>query len=125
MMKFLNEAEEKQITKEQFETLIKLLSPFAPHITEELWREVLGHKTSIHVEKWPKHNPKLTEEDFVNLVIQVNGKTRDIIKVSKNLSEKETKDYAMSSKKIHKYLEGKEVEKTIYVKNKMVNFVIK
>ena len=109
---------------EQYETFLKLIAPFAPHIAEEIWREGLGHKKSIHTEKWPEYDSSLVENEDVNLIIQINGKTRDVIKIKKDLSEEEIKKIAMSSEKIHKYLEGKIIKKFIYVKDRLVNIVM-
>lgn len=124
-MEFVNLAQKKEdeIGKDVIERLLILLSPFAPHITEELWNK-LGHKKSITLEKWPKYDPKLIKEEIITLVIQVNGKVRDKIEVSADLSEEEAKDLAISREKIKNRILGKEVKKVIFVSGKLINIVI-
>ncbi|MDF1497753.1 MAG: RdgB/HAM1 family non-canonical purine NTP pyrophosphatase [Patescibacteria group bacterium] len=124
MMILLNEMEkEKMIFNSQYSIFLILLSPFAPHITEELW-EMLGEKKSIHLQSWPKINPLFIKETEINLVIQINGKLRDQIKVPANISEEEAKKLALESEKIQKWIAGKEVRKVIFVKGRLVNIVI-
>lgn len=105
------------------ETLLQLLAPFAPHISEELW-EQLGHDESIHMSEWPRHDEKYLVEDSVTLAIQVNGKLRGEVEVSKDAAEAEAVAAAQSVEKVAGYLEGQTIRKTIYVPSKLVNFVI-
>ena len=113
------------------ENFLKILAPFAPHLTEELWSG-LGHpsaklgtsKQSIFKEEWPKYNPELVKDKNINLVIQVNGKVRDTVRVSADISEKEAEKVALASEKIKKWLDGKKVKKVFFVKGKLVNIVI-
>ncbi len=114
---------EKNIQKRHLETLIKLLAPFAPHLAEQLWQE-LGHKNSVHLQKWPKYNLKLILKETFTLVVQVNGKVRDTIEASINISEEEAKELALRSPKIQKWLEKKKIKKIIFVRNKLINFVV-
>ena len=107
-----------------FRNFLKLLAPFAPHFAEELWHE-LGNKESIFKEKWPEYDEKLVKDKTINLVVQVNGKLRDTILVAADISEKEAKEEAMKSEKVRKWLEGKEIVKTIFVKGRLINIVIK
>jgi leucyl-tRNA synthetase len=122
-----------------YQLLLKLLAPFAPYITEELWHQLpelqmkgrrrdlslrLGHQDSIHNQSWPKHNPKLVKEDSITLIIQVNGKVRDKIEVEADISEEKARDLAVSQKKIKNWVEGKEIKKVIFVPNKLINIVI-
>jgi len=123
LMKLLNEVEDKQPVKKQVETFLKLLAPFAPHLAEELWHQ-LGNKKSIHLEKWPEYDQKLIEEEVVDLVIQINGRTRDIIRTPRGLIESEARELALKSEKIKKYVSGKEVKKFIYLSDRLANFVI-
>jgi len=124
LMKLLNELESHEISKKEYETLLKLLAPFAPHLAEELWQGVLKNKKSIHLENWPEYDPKLIKEETVDLVIQVNGRTRDVIKAPRDLSESEVRDLALASEKIKKHISGKEVKKFIYISNKLANVVV-
>jgi len=116
-------ANEKIISRAMWENFLKIFAPFAPHITEELW-EKLGNKKSIHLEKWPVYDSALITEEEVSLVVQVNGKLRDTIKVRADISEEEAKKVAMESEKIKKWIEGKEIKKMIFVKGKLINIVI-
>ncbi len=124
LMILLNELDkQKTISNIQYSIFLILLSPFAPHITEELWK-ALENKESIHLQKWPKHNPELTKEKEIVLVIQINGKVRDQIKVPADISEEEAKKIALGREKIKKWIEGKKIRKIIFVKGKLVNVVV-
>lgn len=117
--------EDAQDTRENFDIFLKLLAPFAPHITEEIWREVLGHATSVHREPWPHYDLGLIVEETVMLIIQVNGKVRDAISADPSSLTKETaKALALQSKKVQNALGGKTPQKVIYVDKKLVNFVL-
>lgn len=124
LMKLLNEMEGRGSSKKQLETFLKLLAPFAPHLAEEIWREVLKNKKSVHLQSWPEYLPKLIKEEAVDLVVQVNGRTRDIIKAPHDLNESEARKLALASEKIKKHISGKEIKKFIYVPDKLANFVI-
>lgn len=106
------------------ETILVLLSPFAPHITEELWY-VLGYNSSIHKESWPEYNNKALVKEEIEIVIQVNGKVRDKIEVSKDIDRDQMKEVALNNGKIQEYIEGKKVIKVICVPAKLVNIVVK
>lgn len=123
MMIFVNTAVEFDINKEKFEKLLIILSPFAPHITEELWSG-LEHKDSIFKEKWPEYDPELIKDEKITLVLQVNGKVRDSIEADAGISEAEAKELAMQSEKIKKYIINKEIKKVIFVKGKLINIVL-
>ena len=119
-----NEMEkEEKLSVTDYELLITLLSPFAPHIAEELWNR-LGHQESIFKEKWPEYDAELIKDDQIELVIQINGKVRDRIKVAADISENEAKELALASGKIKPFLAGKEIKKIIFVKGKLVSIVI-
>jgi len=124
LMKLLNHTEGKDISQKYFEIFLKLLSPFAPHLTEEIWKEKLGNKESIHLEKWPVYDPKLITEEEINLVIQINGKTRDIIRISRDITEAKARELSLASEKIKKHLKGKKIKKFIYIPNRLTNLVI-
>lgn len=124
LMKLLNALENKQLTKKQYGIFLKLLAPFAPHIVEELWQNVLKNKSSIHLESWPEYDEALLAEEMIDLVLQVNGKLRDTIKVKKGLSEEEVRNIAMSNGNVKKHITGKEVRKFIYIKDRLTNIVV-
>ena len=124
LMKLLNAIENKWLTKKQYGTLLKLLAPFAPHIAEELWQTVLKNKKSIHLETWPKYDEALLADELIELVIQINGVKRDVLKITKGLSEEEVKSIVLSNENIKKHLAGREIKKFIYIKDRLTNLVI-
>jgi len=85
----------------------------------------LGNRESIFKEKWPEYDKKLVKDETINLVVQVNGKLRDTISVAADISEKKAREEAMRSEKVKKWLEGKGVVKTIFVKGRLINIVVK
>ena len=117
-------SESKKIWKEVLDKVILLISPFAPHIADELW-EITGNKTFTFEEEWPEFNEELTKENKINLVIQINGKVRDMVPVTIGLSKEESEKLAFASEKTKKFTEGKEIVKVIVVPNKLVNIVVK
>ncbi|MEA1936970.1 MAG: class I tRNA ligase family protein [Patescibacteria group bacterium] len=124
LMIFLNSLEkEEKISATHYSQFLILLSPFAPHITEELW-EMLGNQESIHLQSFPKYNLELIKEKEITLVIQINGKLRDQKKVPADISEENAKKLAFESVKIKKWIENKEIRKVIFVKERLVNIVI-
>jgi len=125
MMILVNNFEkENEIPEEFYKMFLIVLSPFAPHMAEELWHE-LGHKESIFKESWPEYDPELARDEEIELVLQVNGKVRDRILVSADISEEEAKKIAQESEKTKKWIEGKNIIKIVFVKGKLVNIVVK
>ncbi len=104
--------------------ILKLLSPFAPHICEELWN-YLGNDDTIAFESWPIHNEKYLNKDAMSIAIQVNGKLRSTIEIPANISEEEAIYAAKNDEKIARYLNGREVRKEIYIQGRLINIVIK
>ncbi len=104
-------------------TLVQLLAPFAPHITEELWQQ-LGNAGSVHVSDWPSWDEKLLITDTMVIVVQINGKVRANIEVPAGCSEGDITKAAQAHEKISEYLRGQAVKKVVYVPNKLINFVI-
>ncbi len=111
------------IDKQNFSNLIKLLAPFAPHFTEELWMN-LGNKKSIHIAPWPEYNPDFVQEDIVNITIQINGKLRGSFEAPSNADKSIIEKIAMENEVVKKWLEGKKVTKVIVVPNRLINIVI-
>ena len=114
----------EEIWSETIDTLMLLLAPIAPFMTEELW-ERTGHKESIHIQPWPKWDEKLTYEEKFTLVIQVNGKLRDRVEVPVGISDKEMKKIALKSPNAQKFIKDKEIIKFVTVPNKLINIVAK
>ena len=110
--------------RESYEILLKLLHPFAPHITEELW-EMLGHERFILTSKWPVADPALMQEDFVTIVVQVNGKLRGHVEVPNPPAEEQVLSAVRGNDRIQQWVAGKQVVKTIYVPGKLVNVVVR
>ena len=108
---------------EGIDTLLKLLAPFAPHITEELWHG-LGHADSIHTQAWCQLDPTALEVDEIPLVIQIMGKTRGTIQVPSQADRALLEQLARESELAQRYIADKEVKKVIVVPGKLVNFVI-
>ncbi len=124
LMILVNEIEKQEnIPLKYYSLFLTLLSPFAPHLSEEIWSE-LGHKKSIFLHKWPKYDPELIEEETFTLVIQINGKVRDKIETNINISEKKAKKLALSQQKIKNWIGRNKIKKTIFVPKKLINFVI-
>ncbi len=111
------------LTKQHIKNLLLLLSPFAPHLAEELW-EKIGFKGLCSQQSWPKYNAKLTKEDKVFMIMQINGKVRDKIEFASGMSQKEIEEIVLHAPKIKPWLEGKQVKKIIFVPNKLINIVI-
>ncbi len=115
--------DESAITKESFESLLKILSVFAPHVTEELW-SFLGHSTSVHDEPWPKHDESKLKGETATIVIQINGKVRGSFSVSVATDNEEVKKMALESEVALKWLGEGVPQKVIYVPGKLVSIVI-
>lgn len=111
------------IYTEGIATLILLLSPFAPHIADELW-QAIGNADSVHTQTWPKFDPAALVADEVTLVIQIMGKTRGTIQVPAQADKQAQEQYARESEVTQRYIEGKEIKKVIVVPGKLVNFVV-
>jgi len=123
LMILLNEMEkEPEIFNFQFSIFNKLLSPFAPHIAEELWSDI-GGKKSIHLEKWPVFDVSKTAENSFKLVVQIDGKARDFFEVPAGISEDEAKALTLKRENVKKWVGDKRIEKTIYVPNKIISIV--
>ncbi len=125
MMEFVNAAMKvKSGNKSWMEMFVLILSPFAPHMCEELW-ERLGHTNTLAYEPWPEHDEALLAEDTIDIPVQVNGKLRARIQVSADADKDAILAVAKSEPKLAKHVEGKTVVKEIYVPGKLVNLVVK
>ena len=125
MMIFVNSATKEDILpKEYAEGFVKLLSPVAPHIAEELWNR-LGHSDTITYEAWPTYDESKLVDDEINLPVQVNGKVRATIKIPVDATQEQIKELAHQAENVQAHLEGKTIVKEIYVKGKIYNIVVK
>ncbi|MFN2488547.1 MAG: leucine--tRNA ligase [Actinomycetota bacterium] len=111
-----------QVMQELLEALLKMLSPMAPYISAEAWRR-LGHRGFIHEEPWPTFDEQLAAEDEVTMVVQVNGKVRDTVAVSADISESEMLERALASDRVQSYLEGRDPAKVIARPPKLISLV--
>jgi len=145
LMEWLNHLSRKdQISIEEYKTFLMLLAPFAPHITEELWQlvqssesvvgskkkkstnyELITNNWSVHQHSWPKFDNKYLEEEQVSVVVQINGKVRDVLLIEKDIisNKKDIEKMAMDSVKVQKYLEGRSVKKVVYIPGKIISLV--
>jgi leucyl-tRNA synthetase len=105
------------------EPFVLILSPFAPHLAEELWRR-LGHRDSLAYEPWPGWDPALVVEDIVTVAVQVNGKLRATVELPRGSDQAAAHAAALADERVKRYLDGGEVRKTIYVPDKLVNLVV-
>ncbi|KLI02873.1 leucine--tRNA ligase [Sporolactobacillus inulinus] len=125
LMTFINEAyKQETIPASMAEGFIKLLSPIAPHISEEIW-SLLGHEDSIEKSSWPSFDAKKLVEDQVEIIVQVNGKIRTRFQVDKGVARERLQEIALNDERIKERLEGKSVKKVIAVPDKLVNIVAK
>ena len=124
MMVFINEGYKADtIPKEYVEGFVKLLSPIAPHVAEELW-EKLGHTETITYTTWPTYDESKMVDDEVEIVVQVNGKVRTKMVVAKDSTKEELEAAALADDSIQKAAEGKQIRKVIAIPGKLVNVVI-
>jgi leucyl-tRNA synthetase len=124
MMELVNDLmKEEKISEQLFVTLLKLLSPFAPHFAEEL-SSIIGIKEELAYSEWPTFDAKLTIAQTFTLAVQINGKVRDTLEVVTDITEEKIKELVLQSEKVQKWLEGKAPKKIIYVKGKLVSVVV-
>ena len=139
VLKAVPEAAGTKVWDECLETMLLMLAPIAPHITEELWQHLQpenenqnvngmdafhgGFYDSIHQQKWPQYDETLAAEDLVTLVVQVNGKVRDRFKMPARTNKEETERLALAAPKVQTHLEGKQISKVIVVPERLVNIV--
>lgn len=125
MMEFINAWEAKpELSKEESKKFLQILAPFAPFITEKIWRDIFNKQSSIHISAWPTQTKVAIEHTFVTLPIQINGKFRGTVQVSPEaLAAKNIETMVLAQEGLAKHLAGKNY-KLIYVKGKICNFVI-
>ncbi|MEN6462427.1 MAG: leucine--tRNA ligase [Syntrophomonas sp.] len=118
------EEQDLSVVKESINNLLILLSPFSPHICEELWY-MIGHKQSIYLEPWSNYDEKALVQDEIEIVVQINGKVKDHLRVPASASEDDLRQISLNSAKIVELTKDKKIIKVIAVPGKLVNFVIK
>ncbi|MCK4546120.1 MAG: leucine--tRNA ligase [Candidatus Eisenbacteria sp.] len=125
LMEMMNHAYKADIkTRIYYETLLRLLAPFAPHLAEELW-ERMGHGETILVSGWPAYDEIHTRKSEIEFVVQINGKVRSRIRVPADLSQEELEPIVFADEKVKEYTSGKTIVKKILVRNKLMNIVVR
>ncbi len=112
------------IPRDAYESFVKILATFAPHLGEEIWHD-LGNASSVFDESWPTYDATLLVDDLVAIAVQVNGKLRGTIEMDPTSNEKDVQDRAMATENVAKFVEGNEIVKVIYVPGRLINIVVK
>ena len=125
LMEFLNFAEDNKsdVGKNVLQRLVMLLAPFAPHIGEELWQK-LDNNESVFKQPWPQPDKNLVKDEMIELLVQVNGRLRDKIAVPAESGQAAAVEFAKASKIVQQWIDNKPVKKTVYVKGRLINFVV-
>jgi leucyl-tRNA synthetase len=125
MMEFVNEVSQQEVrSREVIEQFVLLLSPFAPHLAEEIW-QMLGHTKSLAYEPWPRFQANLIVETEVEIPVQVNGKLRGRIRIPAGADRDVVEQHARADAQVASQLDGKQIVKVIFVPDRMINFVVK
>jgi len=123
LMIFLNEVEKTSLAKSDYELFLRMLAPFAPHLSEETWY-ALGHTGSVHTEAWPVPDTSRAQKNTFTIGVQVNGKVRGLITLPRDASEDDAMKLIEKIANIQKYIGGQKPSKVIYVQNKIINLII-
>jgi leucyl-tRNA synthetase len=124
MMVFVNEMNQQEVRpRAVMAPFAVLLSPYAPHLAEELWQR-LGHQDDLTAATWPELDEQYLVEDTITYVVQINGKVRDQLEVPAGAGEDEVRAAALASEKVQKWLDGKEIRKVIFVPEKLLGLVV-
>ena len=110
----------KETLFENYKKILTTINPILPHFSNECL-ELIGHKKEV---RWPSYNDKFLEEDMVPVVVQINGKKRGLINLKKNSDEKELLNIINKDEKLFKYIKNEKIKKQIFIKNKIINFII-
>jgi leucyl-tRNA synthetase len=121
-MILVNSAEKTELTKKEYEIILKLLAPFAPHMTEEIWAN-LGNKKSIHLEKWPDYDEKKIVSEKIMIMVQINGKPRASFEMPVGSSQDEVEKVSFAREDVSKWLIGKEIKKKMFIKEKILSII--
>ena len=130
LMEFIKDwrSDKEDLNRDDLKKFLLILAPFAPHMTEEIWQKLQNSKLqeSIHIQSWPKFNTAAIVEKEVTIIAQINGKIRDTLRASREESENQQliEKIAKESQKIKKYLSSGTIKKVVYVKDKVINFVV-
>jgi leucyl-tRNA synthetase len=123
MMVFVNHVEKSSITQTEYETFLRILAPFAPHLTEELWSEA-GNTVSIHVAEFPVYDESLVKDDEVTIGVQINGKMRGEVTLAPDAGEDEALKVVKNTQQLQSRIENTTITKVIYVPGRILNLII-
>jgi leucyl-tRNA synthetase len=125
LMEYVNGLQHRpSLSSGEVRTLLLLLAPFAPFVTEELWEQT-GGKGSVHAASWPELDESLARATEVAVAVQIDGKTREVIQVEAGSEEAAVVERARALPKVQRHLDGRAVARTVYVRDRLVNFVTK
>mgnify|MGYP001170444648 CR=1 FL=1 len=123
LMILLNVATEHGISGEDFKLFTQILAPFAPHLSEEIWRETFAENTSIHLTAWPEYNESQLVKETVTIAVQINGKKRGSVEVATNADEPTVVSAVRAEEKLSRWIVG-EPKRVVYILNKLINIVV-
>ena len=124
MYKYKNGDINLPLFNDAVETLLVLLNPFCPHVTEELWNR-LGHEDRLYSKEWPSYNESALVKDEIEFILQINGKLKDRLRLPNDSQKEVVEEAARASERFAEATEGREVVKVIFVPNKIINFVVR
>ena len=124
LMEFVNHFYDKGITEEYKDVFVQILSPFAPHLGEEMWSVILKKNKSVFNEKWPQVVQSKLKKSIFKIAVQINGKVRTILELNDTISKEDALLEAKKNQNIEKHLKDKEIKKEIYIPGKIINFVV-
>jgi leucyl-tRNA synthetase len=125
LMEWVNDLQQRRsLASEELRTLLQLLAPIAPYVSEELWEQI-GEPYSVHQTSWPEADETLAKARQMNVAVQIDGKTRDVIQLAAGAGEASAVAQAKASEKVSRHLDGRQIARTIYVPDRLVNFVTK
>lgn len=122
MMILMNQCEKTGLTEASYQAFLRLLAPFAPHLTEEIWHE-RGGKNSIHSEQFPVFDSELAKDEQVTIGVQINGKMRGTITITPDASEDTAMEAVQSNGDLNSRLAGQDIKKVIYISGKILNII--
>jgi leucyl-tRNA synthetase len=121
-MILVNQAEKTKLLKSDYEKILKLLAPFAPHMTDEIWAN-LGHKKSIHLEKWPEFDDQKIVTETILIIVQINGKVRATFEMPNGSKQEQVERIALTMEDVSKWLVGKNIIKKMFIKEKILSLI--
>jgi leucyl-tRNA synthetase len=125
LMEWVNDLQQRSsLASEELRTLLQLLAPIAPYVSEELWEQI-GEPYSVHQTSWPEVDEALAKAREMNVAVQIDGKTREVIKLAAGADEASAVAQAKASEKVSRHLDGRQIARTIYLPDRLVNFVTK